>query len=178
MFPTKVVEKIETHISRPVGFSRKPCRLWDNVEKCGGAREAAHGNTTTLYMLGYQDYTRASTRQRPCSHTHTHIPPSHTHDRTSIHSHTTYCNIKCSNNTKFYNIKFPKILVAISYFFHVISRFRRGVNEIFALLCCYAEWTGSRLPTFQVNLSASSSRVKQFYLLRFIIFTWRSSDKD
>jgi hypothetical protein len=33
------------------------------------------------------------------------------------------------------------------------SGFRRGVNEIFALLGCYAALIGSYLVTFQVNLS-------------------------
>jgi hypothetical protein len=36
----KVVEKIKTHILCSVTFFRKSCRLWDNVEKCCGAREA------------------------------------------------------------------------------------------------------------------------------------------
>jgi hypothetical protein len=34
----KVVEKIEIHIVCSVTFPRKSCRLWDNVEKYGGAR--------------------------------------------------------------------------------------------------------------------------------------------
>jgi len=33
MFQTKVVEKLETHFMSN-NFSRKSCRLWDNVEKC------------------------------------------------------------------------------------------------------------------------------------------------
>ena len=33
MFQTSSVEKIKTHISCSVTFSRKSCRLWDNVEK-------------------------------------------------------------------------------------------------------------------------------------------------
>jgi len=33
MFQTKVVEKIKTHILCLLTFSRKSCRLWDNVEK-------------------------------------------------------------------------------------------------------------------------------------------------
>ena len=41
MVETKVVEKIKTHILCSVTFSRKSCRLWDNVEKCGGAREVS-----------------------------------------------------------------------------------------------------------------------------------------
>jgi hypothetical protein len=40
MFQTNVVEKIKTHILCSVTFFRKSCRLWDNVEKHGRARQA------------------------------------------------------------------------------------------------------------------------------------------
>ena len=40
-FKIKVVEKIKTHILCSVMSFRKSCLLWDNVGKCGGAREAA-----------------------------------------------------------------------------------------------------------------------------------------
>ena len=42
MFQIKVVEKIKTHILCSITFHRKSCRLGDNVEKCGGAKEAAN----------------------------------------------------------------------------------------------------------------------------------------
>ena len=48
--------------------------------------------------------------------------------------------------------------------FFVISGLRRrviGVNEIFALLGCYAGFISSYLPTFRDKLSALSSVVKQ-----------------
>jgi hypothetical protein len=45
MFQTKVVEKIKTHILCSVIFFKKSCRLWDNVEKYGRARQATHDNT-------------------------------------------------------------------------------------------------------------------------------------
>jgi hypothetical protein len=44
MFQIKVVEKIKTHILCSVTIVRKSCCLWDNVEKYGGAREAADDN--------------------------------------------------------------------------------------------------------------------------------------
>jgi hypothetical protein len=44
MFQTKVVEKIKTHILCSITFSRKSCRLWDNVEKYGGATQATVDN--------------------------------------------------------------------------------------------------------------------------------------
>jgi hypothetical protein len=45
---------------------------------------------------------------------------------------------------------------------YVISDTRRGVNEIFALLRCYATYIGGYLPTFRDNLSVPSSRVNQY----------------
>ena len=44
MFQTKVVQKIKTHILCSITFSRKSCRLWDNVEKYGTARQATDDN--------------------------------------------------------------------------------------------------------------------------------------
>jgi hypothetical protein len=44
MFQTKVVQKIKTHILCSVTFSRKSCRLWDNVEKYGTVRQATDDN--------------------------------------------------------------------------------------------------------------------------------------
>jgi hypothetical protein len=43
-FQTKVVEKTKTHILCSITFSRKSCRLWDNVEKHGTARQATYDN--------------------------------------------------------------------------------------------------------------------------------------
>ena len=53
MFQTKVVEEIKTHIWRSVTlFFRKSRRLWDNVEKYNGAREATDdGMAHALCML-------------------------------------------------------------------------------------------------------------------------------
>jgi hypothetical protein len=41
MIYIKVVEKFKIHILYSVTLFPKSCRLWDNVEKYGGAREAA-----------------------------------------------------------------------------------------------------------------------------------------
>jgi hypothetical protein len=40
MFQTEVVDKIKTHILCSISFPRKSCRLWDNVEQYGRARQA------------------------------------------------------------------------------------------------------------------------------------------
>jgi hypothetical protein len=41
IFQIKFVEKVKTHILWSVPIFRKSCRLWDNVEKYGGASEVA-----------------------------------------------------------------------------------------------------------------------------------------
>jgi hypothetical protein len=51
MFETKVVEKIKTHILCPILFFRKSCRLWDNVEKCGTARQATDDNILVTWRM-------------------------------------------------------------------------------------------------------------------------------
>jgi len=40
MFQTDIVRKIETHILCLITYFRKSCRLWDNVEEYGTARQA------------------------------------------------------------------------------------------------------------------------------------------
>ena len=44
MLQTNVVEKIKTQILCTIPFPRKWCRLWDNVYKYGGARQATNDN--------------------------------------------------------------------------------------------------------------------------------------
>jgi hypothetical protein len=52
MFQIKLVGKIKINILCSIYFSRKSCRLSDNVEECGGAREATDDNTAhALYIL-------------------------------------------------------------------------------------------------------------------------------
>jgi hypothetical protein len=50
MFQIKVVEKIKIHILRPLTFFRKSFRLWDNVEKDGGARDTANNSMAAHFM--------------------------------------------------------------------------------------------------------------------------------
>ena len=58
---------------------RKSRRLWDNVEKCGGAREAADNNAAARYKLKSkatraqaQPRCRAPTQKRAYTHANTH----------------------------------------------------------------------------------------------------------
>jgi hypothetical protein len=51
MFQIKVVDKIKIHILYSITFLRKSCNLWNNVEKYGGAREAADYNMVVHCMI-------------------------------------------------------------------------------------------------------------------------------
>ena len=65
MSQMKVVDKIKTHISYSVTFSRISSRLWDNVEKYGGAREATYDNMADVIcwiMKATRAQVHASTR--------------------------------------------------------------------------------------------------------------------
>jgi len=60
MFQTKVVEKIKTHILCSVTFSRKSCRLWDNVGKYCREGQAKDDNMARAHcMLDNQGYRHA-----------------------------------------------------------------------------------------------------------------------
>jgi len=48
IFHANAVGRIKTHILCPVKFSRKSCRLWDNVEKYNTTRQAT-GNYSTAH---------------------------------------------------------------------------------------------------------------------------------
>ena len=61
-------ENQNTHLWSVTFYFRKWCRLWDNVEKCGGARETPDNMAHARCMLNKQDYTRAQI------HAHTVLP--------------------------------------------------------------------------------------------------------
>jgi len=47
-FHKKIAEKLKTRILCSITFfSRKSCLLWDNVEKCGTARQATENDIIT-----------------------------------------------------------------------------------------------------------------------------------
>jgi hypothetical protein len=51
IFQTKLADKIKIHNLCCLTFFRKSCRLWDNIKKCGVAREAAVDNMASRCML-------------------------------------------------------------------------------------------------------------------------------
>ena len=89
MFQIKVVEKIRTHILCPVTFSRKSCRLWDNVENYGGAREAADGKWRRV-ACWVSKATHAESHARACAYTHTHTQHRNMQYLLLFHGHNCY----------------------------------------------------------------------------------------
>jgi hypothetical protein len=57
-------ENQNTHFTFSNFFSRKSCRLWDNVEKYGGARGAT--NDVTTWRIGVACWISKAT----CTHAH------------------------------------------------------------------------------------------------------------
>ena len=89
MFQIKVVKKIKTHILCSITFFRKSRRLWDNVEKYGGARGAT--NYVTIWRIRVACWISKVTCSKR-THTPT-LPGTCTHSR--AHTHTQICNTYC-----------------------------------------------------------------------------------
>jgi hypothetical protein len=51
IFQTKIVKTIKIQVLCSVTLIRRSCRLWDNVEKFGGAREAAGDDMAAHFVL-------------------------------------------------------------------------------------------------------------------------------
>ena len=73
---------------RPITFFQKLCRLWDNVEKCGGTRDTA----MTIWRHFACWISKATCAQaHACAHAPTHTYAC-TRARTHAHTHTQICN--------------------------------------------------------------------------------------
>ena len=84
IFQLKVAEKIKAHILCSVTFCRKSCRLWDNVEKYSGAREATYD--VSIWRIRVACWISKAT----CTHAHAYaLALKHKHGR----AHTQICNI-------------------------------------------------------------------------------------
>jgi hypothetical protein len=59
MFQKKFVEKTKTHILCPKCFSRKSCRLWNNMEKCCRGRQATVDNK--IWRMGITSWIHNTT---------------------------------------------------------------------------------------------------------------------
>ena len=83
-----------------IPFFRKSCRLWDNDEKCGGAREAADDNITR--RMRFACWVSKATRERARAYNN---EPAHPHKRT--HEHTlTHPRVRAHTRTQKYVILF------------------------------------------------------------------------
>jgi hypothetical protein len=93
MFQIKVVDKIKTHVLCSETFSRKWCRLWDNVETCGGAREAEddYGEFSLLaWLVRLHSRKHAPSHQQALTHMRS-LTRAHMH--TYTHTNTQKCVI-------------------------------------------------------------------------------------
>ena len=85
IFKIQVIEKIETRVLCSATFFWKSCRLWDNVERCSGDREATDNMAPAGGMLDKATCAQAHTDGREPTHTHTPTPTrarTHTHRQT------------------------------------------------------------------------------------------------
>jgi hypothetical protein len=64
----KSCRESKTHILCSVTFSRKSCRLWDNVEKYGGARETTNDVTIWRIRVACWISKATCTHARACTH--------------------------------------------------------------------------------------------------------------
>jgi hypothetical protein len=80
-------------------FFRKLDHSWDNVEKCGGEREATHDVTTWRIRLA------CWISKATCTYAH-----AHTHKPVYPHSHTSLTAINYSSEIKFLGIHFKESL--------------------------------------------------------------------
>ena len=100
----KFVEKIKTtRILHLTPFFQNVCRLWDNVEKNDGAREATNDNTVWCWIS-------KPTRTRAQLHAHA---PTHTH----THTHKELFNTYCFSTA----IMLPRRLLIVTLYVHWLS---------------------------------------------------------
>ena len=116
----RVVEKIKTHILCSILFLfRESCRLWDDVETCGGFRGAT--NDVTICHIRFVFWISKAT----CTRAHAHVhAPGHTHARQRAHTHEYVIFIPFSRQQWFANA--PKCYVICTLL--VLSFF--GFNSI------------------------------------------------
>ena len=86
MFYIKVVGKVKTHILCSITLFRKPYRLWDHVEKCGGDWEPK--NDVTTWRIHTACWISKATSTYARAHIHT---PGYSHARTHRPISNTYC---------------------------------------------------------------------------------------
>ena len=132
---------------------RKSCHLWDNVKKCGGAREAK--NDDKLWLMRVACWINKATRPRTCTCSRAGAPTHpHTHVQARTHRNMNYLLLFHCNNS-FVNALQPYVYTYVVCVFCVqdvsnlntilpfdgifskvilgeTSGFRRGVVKAFA----------------------------------------------
>ena len=115
MFQTKVVEQIKIHILYSITFSRKSCRLLDNVEKYGGSS----GGTRVACWI--------STATRKHAHAHARAQ-----SRTRIHADK-YVIITALPRRHYFKKEIHKFIMR-SYHWLIVS-YRHHVHSLSNLSC-------------------------------------------
>ena len=116
----QAVEKIKTYIFCSVAFSRKSCRLWDNVEKYGGARGATNDVTTWLIRVACC-VSRCRCTQRVWTSTRTHVL-AHAHTDTYLILTAFHCNNDFANASACYVIRRLPVLFSSKMKFYTMGR--------------------------------------------------------
>ena len=101
---THVVEKMKKHILCSATFFRKTCRLWDNVEKCGGAREAADDVAKCRIRVAW--WIRKATRM-------------HTPTLLATRTHRQICDTYCFSTATMVS----RTLLSVTLYIHCLSCF-------------------------------------------------------
>ena len=121
----KCVEKIKRHIlCSIIFFFRKSHRLWDNVEKYGGARGAT--NDVTIWRIRVACWISKAT----CTHA-----PEHTHAR--VYTHTQICNsyfFSTATMATWTRLNVPLYVHCLSCYFRARSHKQRRKRVSFVCL--------------------------------------------
>jgi hypothetical protein len=136
MLGIKVVEKIKIYILRPITFSRKSCRLWDNVKKLWWSQRGhkwRHSITHTRCTLYKQDYTHVRVSTRPRSRATTHA-------RTRAHTQTStyYLLLFHGNNDSRTRLIVKLYVYCLSCTSQIVMKFEfsRHIFEKFSNIKC------------------------------------------
>jgi hypothetical protein len=106
-----------------ITFFRKSCRLWENVVKCGGIREAADDNKIWCMRVACW----ISNTSRAPAHAYAHAPGHpRTHSRARTHTHTDIRNTYCFSAPT----TVPRTRLSVTLYVHCPSPFIKGPRNV------------------------------------------------
>jgi hypothetical protein len=144
MFYIKVVEKIKTHILFSITVFRKSCRIWDYVEKYGGAREAT--DDVTVQRIRFLCWiNKAAWTQAP---RHLYIARTHTHTYTQI-SNSYWFSSATISRERVSVLRYTNIVCLATLEFVLSTSYRNFELE---WLQFFPKWTHERIVTRTVGI--------------------------